>query len=89
MFAEVEQLPVVHSEFPDNSGHKDFDNSQICSGGVKLSEIDYNTFESKLVSNLYITGELLDMNGICGGYNLTTCWISGILSGRAIGDKYD
>ncbi|MBR3146216.1 MAG: aminoacetone oxidase family FAD-binding enzyme [Bacilli bacterium] len=70
-------------------GHKLFDNSQICSGGVKLSEIDYNTFESKLVSNLYITGELLDMNGICGGYNLTTCWISGILSGRAIGDKYD
>lgn len=70
-------------------GHKDFDNSQICSGGVKLSEIDYNTFESKLVSNLYITGELLDMNGVCGGYNLTTCWISGILSGRAIGDKYD
>ena len=70
-------------------GHKSFDNSQICSGGVKLSEIDYNTFESKLVSNLYITGELLDMNGICGGYNLTTCWISGILSGRAIGDKYD
>ena len=70
-------------------GHKDFDNSQICSGGVKLTEIDYNTFESKLVSNLYITGELLDMNGICGGYNLTTCWISGILSGRAIGDKYD
>ena len=70
-------------------GHKSFDSAQICSGGVKLSEIDYNTFESKLVSNLYITGELLDMNGVCGGYNLTTCWISGILSGEAIGDKYD
>lgn len=70
-------------------GHKDFDNSQICSGGLSLTEIDYNTFESKLVSNLYITGELLDMNGVCGGYNLTTCWISGILSGKAIGDKYD
>lgn len=70
-------------------GHKSFDSAQICSGGVKLSEIDYNTFESKLVSNLYITGELLDMNGVCGGYNLTTCWISGILSGKAIGDKYD
>jgi predicted flavoprotein YhiN len=71
------------------TGHKSFDNSQICSGGCRLSEIDYNTFESKLVSNLYITGELLDMNGVCGGYNLTTCWISGILSGKAIGDKYD
>lgn len=71
------------------TGSKGFDSSQICSGGVKLSEIDYNTFESKVVSNLYITGELLDMNGVCGGYNLTTCWISGILSGKAIGDKYD
>lgn len=70
-------------------GHKSFDSSQICSGGCRLSEIDYNTFESKLVSNLYITGELLDMNGVCGGYNLTTCWISGILSGQSIGDKYD
>ena len=71
------------------TGTKGFDSSQICSGGVKLTEIDYNTFESKVVSNLYITGELLDMNGNCGGYNLTTCWISGILSGRSIGDKND
>ena len=70
-------------------GNKGFDSSQICSGGVKLSEIDPNTFESKLVDNLYITGELLDMNGNCGGYNLTTCWISGILSGKSIGEDYD
>ena len=71
------------------TGNKSFDSSQICSGGVKLDEIDPNTFESKLVKNLYITGELLDMNGNCGGYNLTTCWISGILSGKAIGDNND
>lgn len=71
------------------TGTKSFDSAQICSGGVKLSEIDYNTFESRKISNLYITGELLDMNGACGGYNLTTCWISGILAGKSIGDKYD
>lgn len=71
------------------TGTKSFDNAQICSGGVKLSEINYNTFESKKISNLYITGELLDMNGNCGGYNLTTCWISGILAGKSIGEKYD
>ena len=70
-------------------GNRGFDSSQICSGGVKLSEIDFNTFESRLVSGLYITGELLDMNGNCGGYNLTTCWISGILAGKAIGEYYD
>ena len=39
--------------------------------------------ESKLVDGLYITGELLDINGDCGGFNLTECWISGILAGRS------
>ena len=70
-------------------GTKSFDSSQICSGGVKLTEIDPNTFELKKIKNLYVTGELLDMNGNCGGYNLTTCWISGILSGKSIGEYYD
>ena len=44
---------------------------------------------SNKVSNLYVIGELLDMNGNCGGYNLTTCWISGILAGESIGDLSD
>lgn len=68
---------------------KGFEFAQICNGGVKLKEIDSHTMESKLVSRLYIIGELLDMNGDCGGYNLTTCWISGILAGKAIGDYHD
>ncbi len=68
---------------------KGFEFAQICNGGVKLTEIYIDTMESKKVNGLYIVGELLDMNGNCGGYNLTTCWISGILAGRAIGDVYD
>ena len=71
------------------TGSKGFDSSQICSGGLKLTEIDPNTFECNKIKGLYVTGELLDMNGNCGGYNLTTCFISGILSGKSIGDKYD
>ena len=43
--------------------------------------------ESKIVKDLYIIGELLDINGNCGGYNLTECWISGILSGKSIGEE--
>ena len=70
-------------------GTKDFNSCQICNGGLKLSEINPKTMESKLVPNLYIVGELLDMNGNCGGYNLTTCWISGMLAGKSIGDKHD
>lgn len=68
------------------TGVKSFDSCQICNGGVPLVEIKPETMESKKVKGLYITGELLDMNGICGGYNLTTCWISGILAGE---DLYD
>ena len=68
---------------------KSYDSAQICNGGVKLSEINYDTMESKIINGLYITGELLDMNGNCGGYNLTTCWISGILAGKDISSKND
>ena len=74
--------------FPVNiTGTKSYDSAQICNGGVKLTEVDIYTMESKKISGLYITGELLDINGNCGGYNLTTCWISGILSGRDIRGK--
>ena len=68
---------------------KGFDNSQVSNGGVKLDEIDINTMESKKIKDLYIIGELLDINGNCGGYNLTECWISGILAGKNIGDNND
>lgn len=68
---------------------KDISASQVCSGGISLEEINPNTFESTKISNLYITGELLDITGDCGGYNLTICWISGILSGKSIGEIND
>ena len=53
---------------------KSFNESQVSSGGVSLEEINLNTMESKLVNNLYITGELLDITGECGGYNLGIAW---------------
>ena len=64
---------------------KGFDSSQVCNGGVSLDEININTMESNIIKDLYIVGELLDINGNCGGYNLTECWISGLLSGKDIG----
>lgn len=70
-------------------GTKGYDNCQICDGGVRLSEIDLDTMESRLVEGLYITGELLDLNGKCGGYNLTTCWITGLVAGKSLGDESD
>ena len=63
-----------------------FDKAQVCSGGVSLEEINPKTMESKLVDGLYIIGELLDVDGDCGGYNLGFAWMSGIIAGENIND---
>ncbi len=47
-----------------------FDNAQVTSGGISTEEIDSLNLESKIVDNLYFAGEVIDVNGICGGYNL-------------------
>lgn len=71
-------------------GTKSFDSAQVCSGGIPLSEVNLSTMESKNVNNLYITGELLDITGDCGGYNLGIAWRTGIVAGKAIGgDNHD
>ena len=53
----------------------------ITSGGVSLKEIDSKTMKSKLVDNLYFAGEILDVHGPTGGYNLQICWSTGFLAG--------
>ena len=63
---------------------KSFDKAQVCSGGLLLSEININTMQTKKINNLYVIGELLDIDGICGGYNLTHSFISGYLAGKNI-----
>ena len=65
-------------------GHNSFKEAQICLGGVDLNEINVDTMESKKVKQLYIIGEVLDMNGDCGGYNLGFAWMSGILAGNGV-----
>lgn len=61
-----------------------FESAQITSGGVSLYEINPLTFESKIVSNLYLTGEVLDIDGDCGGYNISFAVLSGILAGESV-----
>lgn len=65
-----------------------FQKAQAASGGVPLTEINLQTMESKILKNLYLTGEILDIVGDCGGYNLTFAWISGQLAGK-LGAKND
>lgn len=65
------------------SGCKDYDMAQVTAGGVDLSEITMN-YESKIQKSLYLVGELLDIDGTCGGYNLTFAFLSGIGAGEKI-----
>lgn len=60
-----------------------FENAQVCAGGISTKEIAVETMESCYVKNLYLTGELLDVDGICGGYNLQWAWATGYLAGTA------
>ena len=59
----------------------DYSHAQICTGGISLEEVDESSLESKLVPGVYFCGELLDVDGACGGYNLQWAWSSGYLAG--------
>lgn len=65
---------------------KDFKEAQIVRGGVKLSEVN-NDFSSKIDSNIYLGGEILDVDGASGGYNLYFAWLSGIVVANSINRK--
>jgi predicted Rossmann fold flavoprotein len=65
------------------NGTNSFEHAQVCAGGVNTKQIDAATLESKLIKKLYLTGELLDVDGTCGGYNLQWAWSSGYLAGCA------
>ena len=64
-------------------GTNSYEECQVCSGGVPLTEINTKTMESKIVNNLHIVGELLDVDGDCGGYNLTFAWVTALLAGKS------
>ena len=68
----------------DIIGTNSFDKAQVCSGGIPLNEIDVNNMQSLKVKGLYITGELLDVDGDCGGYNLEWAWITGMVAGSRV-----
>ena len=75
----IEKLTSFKLDITDSNP---FDASQVCRGGVPLTEVNINTMESKLNTNVYIVGELLDVDGECGVYNLTFAWITGMLAGK-------
>jgi predicted Rossmann fold flavoprotein len=59
-----------------------FEQAQVCRGGIDTREVNPDTLESLLIPGLYFAGEILDVDGICGGYNLQWAWSSGYVAGR-------
>ena len=59
-------------------------NAQVTAGGAELSEFDSETMESRLVPGLFACGEVLDIDGDCGGFNLQWAWSSAMLAARSM-----
>ncbi|HUS00738.1 MAG TPA: NAD(P)/FAD-dependent oxidoreductase [Chitinophagaceae bacterium] len=68
-------------------GKTTFKEEFVTSGGIKLNEIDTNTMQSKIVSNLFFAGEVMDVDAITGGFNFQHAWTSGWIAGKAIGES--
>ena len=68
-------------------GLKGWNEAQVTAGGVVLSQVDSITMESKVVPGLFFSGEVLDYDGPCGGYNLHHAWLTGIRAGRGMALK--
>lgn len=75
-----------NSEFTVN-GTQGFKNAQITVGGMRTEEFYPETLQSKLVKGLYAAGEVLDVDSICGGFNLQWAWASGLAAGKAAAEK--
>ena len=63
-------------------GLEGFKKAIITTGGINLNEVDHKTMKSKLIDNLYFAGEILDLDGPTGGYNLQVCWATGYIAGE-------
>ena len=65
------------------TGTQGFDQAQVTAGGVRTAEFDPDTMASRLAPGVYVTGELYDIDGDCGGFNLQWAWASGLAAGEA------
>ena len=80
---ERKKLRLFLKQFPLTvKGLLGFNKAIITSGGVALNEVDPKTMRSRIIDNLYFAGEILDLDGPTGGYNLQVCWSTGYLAGE-------
>ena len=77
----------IYEQYTDRVEPMGMDSAQVTAGGIVTEEFDCFTMESRLVPGLYACGEILDIDGDCGGYNLQWAWSSGRLAGRSAGKE--
>ena len=81
--ARIDDLCKLVKAFPLNvTGVKGFDNAQVTVGGVSVSEFRADTLESRIAPGVFAAGEVLDIDGDCGGFNLQWAWSSGYVAGK-------
>lgn len=85
IFALFEMMRELHTEI---TGTNPVENAQVCMGGVSLAEVGEH-LEAKKLPGLFLCGEMLDVDGRCGGYNLQWAWSSGHIAGLAAAGKKD
>lgn len=75
---------LVNSQFEVN-GKSTFKEEFVTAGGIALSEINHSTLESKRIKGLFFSGEVLDVDGITGGFNFQNAWTTGFIAGKMLG----
>ncbi len=85
---ERKRLVELLKKFPVHvKGCRGFEEAIITKGGVKVSEVQPSSMESKKIKNLYFAGEVLDLDALTGGFNLQIAWSTGYLAGRSIAES--
>jgi len=77
---------LVESEFAVTGKSMNKEEFVTC-GGVRLAEVDFKTMQSRVCPGLYFAGELLDIDGITGGFNFQAAWTTGWLAGNAMAER--
>jgi predicted Rossmann fold flavoprotein len=76
---------LLRTELPVSGKSTNKDEFVTC-GGVPLREVNFKTMESRVCSGLYLTGELLDIDGVTGGFNFQAAWTTGWIAGKAMAE---
>ncbi|MFP5041562.1 NAD(P)/FAD-dependent oxidoreductase [Parasediminibacterium sp. JCM 36343] len=82
--AQNKLIATLTAQQFDVSGKTTFKEEFVTCGGIKLNEIDPNTMQSKKINNLFFAGEVMDIDGVTGGFNFQNAWTSGWIAAKAI-----